>query len=118
MSAGPPTLRDRITYWQAQGYRVISETPTSAQLVRPRRFNPMEFIAMPLYALEYLGQRDRDVYLSVATDGTVKEEGSAVRRSRYRGWQDRQSTARRFAIVFGGFAVIIILVLVLQALPK
>lgn len=111
-----PALRDRIAHWIAQGYRVISETPTSAQLVRPRRFNAAEFIAMPLYLLEYLGQRDREVYLSVEPDGTVAETGSGTERSRYRAIQDRQSTTTRFAIVFGGFALLIIVVLIIQAL--
>lgn len=99
-------LRDRIAYWVGQGYRVTVETPTSAQLVRPRKFNPAEFIAMPIYVVEYLGQRDRTVYLSVADDGTIAETGSALEMSRYRRAQDAPAW-RRLLNVIVGFAVIV-----------
>ena len=76
-------MNDRIAYWVGKGYHVTSQTPTSAQLVRPKHFNPVEFIAMPLYALEYFGQKARTVYIATAADGTVSESGSGVEKSAY-----------------------------------
>jgi hypothetical protein len=107
-------LRERIVYWTSRGFRVTSETPTSAQLVRPRRFNPAEFIAMPIYLIEYLGQRDQTVYVSVGADGQVTETGSALDRSRYRRLQDRPA-GQRLAIVAAPFIAIVVLYLAVAA---
>jgi hypothetical protein len=112
-----PTLRERIAYWISQGYVVQSETPTSAQLIRKRHFNPAEFLAMPIYLLEFLGQRDKTLYLSVEPDGSVNEQTTALDRSAYRRIQDR-SAATRVVLVVGGFVVFIAIVLVLQALTR
>jgi hypothetical protein len=77
-----PALRERINYWNGMGYRVVAETSTSAQLIRPRRFNPLEFVLMPVYAVEYLTQRDRQVYVWVE-GGQVRESGNGTDVSRY-----------------------------------
>lgn len=95
------TLRDRIGFWTAQGYRVVSETATSAQLVRPRRFSPAEFVAMPIYLLEYLGQRDRNVYVAVDEAGNITETGSGLERSRYRRLQDQPAGVRLVTAITG-----------------
>ena len=67
-------LRHQVEHYVAQGYRVVSETPESAQLVRPKRFSLLWFLVWflflpPLFGgLIYLGyfasKRDRQVYLS------------------------------------------------------
>jgi hypothetical protein len=111
----PDELRDRITHWTALGYRVVSETPTSAQLVRPKRFNAAEFVAMPLYALEYLGQREQQVYLSMDTNGAIAETGSGTQVSRYRRAQEGMSGAARLMWVVIVFVVVIVLILAIQA---
>jgi hypothetical protein len=116
MTTSRPELLERVRFWTDQGYRVISQTSDSAQLVRPRRFNPIEFIAMPIYLVEYLRQQDRTVYITVDAAGHVTESGSALDRTAYRRAQDRYSGPVRLAIVVGGFALFVAIVLVIQAL--
>ena len=101
-------MRARITYWIAQGFRVTSETPTSAQLVRPKHFNPAEFLAMPIYLIEYLGQKDKTVYIAVGSDGVVTETGSALERNTSQRLQARP-LAQRLAIIVGFLVVFAVL---------
>lgn len=108
-------LQDRITGWTSKGYRVISQTPTSAQLVRPKHFNPAEFLAMPLYAIEYLGQREQQVYIAVDDAGVVTETGSGTQVSAYRRAQGLSGPMRLFWVI-AGFAIVIVLILAVQAL--
>lgn len=70
---------------------------------------------MPVYLFEYLGQRELQVYLSVAEDGSVVEQGNALERSAYRRSQER-SGAQRLVIVVGGFVAFVAVVLVIQAM--
>lgn len=105
---GTGALRDRIAQWVTKGYRVVSETPTSAQLVKPKKFNAAEFIAMPIYLIEYFGQKERTVYLSVADDGTVNETGSALEVSRYQRQKNAPMRVKLMwtAVVLGAFVVL------------
>lgn len=107
------SLRDRVEHWTRQGYRVVSETSSSAQLVKPKRFNPAEFLVMPIYLFEYLGQRELQVYLSLQSDGTVTETGSALERSAYRRGQER-STAWRLGVVLMWSVVIVVVLYALN----
>lgn len=110
-------LRDRVSYYIRDGYQVVVETPTSAQLTKRKHFNPLEFLAMPIYLLEYLGQRDLNVYLSLEPDGRVVERGNAVERSTYRRGQSL-SGPMRLAIVLVPVVVLIGLVLVISATTR
>lgn len=112
MNEPTETLDERIRHWVGQGFRVTTQTTTSAQLIRPKRFNPAEFIAMPLYLIEYVGQKEQTVYLSM-TNGQATETTTGMERSGYRKMQDR-SAAARFGTVIGGFVIFIVVVLILQ----
>lgn len=107
-------LQDRIRDWTSAGYRVISQTPTSAQLVRPKHFNPAEFIAMPIYLLEYLGQREKQVYIAVDQAGTVTETGSGTEVSRTGRFTQRPWYQRLFWVV-AMFVLVVVAILVIQA---
>ena len=66
-------LRFQIEHYVSRGYRVVSETPTSAQLVKPKTFSSgwmffwtffslgTLFWAYPIY---YLTKKDKQVYLT------------------------------------------------------
>jgi len=107
-------LRERIRYWVGEGYRVVSETDTAAQLVRPKRFNSAEFLAMPLYLIEYLGQKDSTVYVTVEPTGEIRENGSAFDKSRYRRAQDRPAWQRLLYVVIV-FIIVVGLILIIQS---
>ena len=73
-------LQEHIGWYVRQGYRVVSQTETSAQLVRPKQFSIMWFllgllavgVGAVLYIIYYMMKRDATVYLTVQPDGTVK----------------------------------------------
>lgn len=109
------TIQERIARRVTEGYRVISQTPTSAQLVRPRHFNPAEFLAMPLYLLEYLGQRDQQVFIAVDAGGAITETGSGTEISRYRQAQGLSAPMRLFWVI-AAFVIVIALILAIQAI--
>jgi hypothetical protein len=75
------------------GYRVVSQTDTTAQLVKPKRFNVIGCIAgcillgfiagiygivgvLAVYLVFYLGASDANVYLQTKDDGTVSRSTS------------------------------------------
>lgn len=74
-------LQARINGYLSQGYRVVSQTDTTAQLVRPKKFScliaAILFLLMilpfVLYLLYYMSKRDDIVYLSVDDFGNVSE---------------------------------------------
>jgi hypothetical protein len=71
-------LRAYIAARAREGYHVVSETPTSAQLIKPKRFNSAVFLAMPVYVIEYLGMRDKQIYVTVDAAGQISATGSGV----------------------------------------
>ena len=76
-------LAAEIRRFAGQGFRVVSQTETSAQLVRPKTFNlilallGLLFLVVGLfvYLLYYASKRDELLYLAVAEDGTVTRSG-------------------------------------------
>jgi hypothetical protein len=108
-------LQDRIHHWTGAGYRVISQTPTRAQLVRPKHFNPAEFFAMPIYLLEYLGRREQQVHIAVDETGVVTETGSGTEISRYRRAQGELNATMRLFWVMAVLVVVVVVILVIQA---
>ena len=70
---------------------------------------------MPIYLLEYLGQREQQIYLSVDHAGTVVETGSGVQQSAYRRAQAMSGPMRPFWVV-AVFAAFIAIVLALMAI--
>lgn len=75
-------LDQEITRYVRKGYRVLSQTDTSAQLVRPKRFNLLlavlllVLMVLPfiVYLLMYLAARDTTVYLSVDAQGRITRQ--------------------------------------------
>lgn len=77
-------LQEHIDWYVGQGYQVISQTETSAQLVKRKRFSVMWALLWTLvvlvgffvYLLYYLVKKDQGVYLSVKADGTIQARKS------------------------------------------
>ena len=68
-----PELEREIKKYVKSGYRVTSQTPMSAQLVRPKRFScllaSLSFllvgIGLIFYLFWYASQKDETIYLQV-----------------------------------------------------
>lgn len=72
-------LEKHIAWYVGQGYHVVSQTETSAQLVKPKRLSIVWALiwlivgmglGLILYLLYYVSKRDKQVYLTV-TEGRV-----------------------------------------------
>lgn len=79
---GPESpLQDHINWHVRQGYRVVSQTEASAQLVKPKSFSfvwaflwfLLAGIGLVVYLIYYAAKKDQQVYLYV-------ESGQVVRR--------------------------------------
>lgn len=75
-----PALQKEIQRYVKQGYQVISQTSTSAQLVKPKKFScliaSLSFllvgIGLIFYLFWYASQKDTILYLQVDESGRVK----------------------------------------------
>lgn len=79
-SAYRTTVLDReIDKYVRAGFRVVSRTPTTAQLVKPKEFSMFIallgflflFVGLVLYMLIYMAEKDQTVYLSVDEQGNI-----------------------------------------------
>lgn len=74
-------LQREITSYVRQGYRVVSQTDTTAQLVKPKNFSLLWAllwfflfgIGLVVYLVYYWSKRDLAVYLEVDEQGRVKK---------------------------------------------
>jgi hypothetical protein len=75
-------LQDRVNKYIRDGYRVVSQSPTTAQLVRPKKFSLFFFllwliVGLGFGALVYIGwymaKRDEQIYLVVDANARVSE---------------------------------------------
>lgn len=72
-------LQGVIAKFVRQGYRVVSQTDTTAQLVRPKRFSLLWAalwflffgIGLLVYLIYYMAKRDSQIYLGVDAYGKV-----------------------------------------------
>lgn len=72
-------LMREITFYVRRGYRVMSQTDTSAQLVKPREFSCLiatialllAFFPFVVYILYYMSQRDQVVFIEVDPYGHI-----------------------------------------------
>ena len=72
-------LSNEINKYAGIGYRVVSRTETSAQLVKPKEFNFLAAllwflllaVGVIIYILYYLSKKDDTVYLMVSKNGKV-----------------------------------------------
>ena len=83
-AARQAALQERIDYYLKRGYRVVSQTDTTAQLVRPKRFSFVWFLVsiltfvgwIPYLFYHLFLKRERQVYLHVDGVGIVQERSS------------------------------------------
>lgn len=68
-------LRDEINRYLGRGYRVLSETDSSAQLVKPKRASVLWIVLTGGLYLFYhiLFKKERSIYLRVEPDGSVRK---------------------------------------------
>lgn len=72
-------LDREIQSYVRKGYRVLSQTDTSAQLVKPKKFSLilavllLILMVLPfvIYLLMYVAAKDKTVYISIDSDGKV-----------------------------------------------
>lgn len=71
-------LDQEIGKYARQGYRVITRTPTTAQLVRPKKFSllwaliwTITVAGLIIYIIWYLAKRDSQIYLTVDANGRI-----------------------------------------------
>ncbi len=80
------TMQELIRHRVAQGYRVVSQTERTAQLVKPKSFNALVFVILLLlclfpavvYIAMYAAEKDRTFYLEVDDKGTLRQNGSVA----------------------------------------
>ncbi len=74
------TLQREVTGYIRRGYRVLSQTDTTAQLVKPKTFSFFwAFIwllalgvGLIVYIIYYMAKKDEQVYIEVDEEGRVK----------------------------------------------
>lgn len=74
-------LQKEINGYVRRGFRVMSQTDTSAQLVKPKKFSFLWAmlwflllgIGLLIYLIYYWSQKDQTVYLSVDERGRVSK---------------------------------------------
>jgi hypothetical protein len=74
-------LEQMIQKYVRLGYRVLSQTDTSAQLVKPKQFSCLVatilllLLILPLliYLFMYMAEKDRTVYVTVDEYGRVQQ---------------------------------------------
>lgn len=79
-------LDAEVARYARVGFRVAVRTPTTAQMVRPKRFSLgwallwllVVLIGFVIYLLYYLSKRDELVYLAVDERGLLRAEGDAL----------------------------------------
>lgn len=79
-------LQREISSYVSRGFRVVSQTQITAQLVKPKKFSCLVAIiclilaVLPfiLYLLYYLAKRDETVYLEVNPQGRIVSSGNSI----------------------------------------
>ncbi len=73
-------LRSEIDRYLKKGFRVVSETEMSAQLIKPKVFSFVWAlfwflflgVGVLVYIFYYMSKKDKTVYLRVSDDGQVQ----------------------------------------------
>jgi hypothetical protein len=75
-------LQNEMRRWLRFGYRVMSQTDTTAQMVRPHQFSFLlalilvfTLIGFVIYLLWYLTRRDESAFLEVTETGEILKDG-------------------------------------------
>lgn len=72
-------LEQEIQKYVRKGYRVMSQTDTSAQLVKPKKFSALLAVLLLIlmvlpfivYLLMYMASKDKTVYITVDAQGRI-----------------------------------------------
>lgn len=66
-------LQAEINRYVQKGFRVVSQTPRSAQLVKTKKFSCLFAILgiLIIYLIYYMAKRDKQVYLTVDEQGQI-----------------------------------------------
>ncbi len=124
----PVSLNPVIAYYVSKGYRVISQTETSAQLVKPKKFSLfwgvllflVFIVPFVIYLLSYLAKKDQSIYLQIvgntvvitnASGRTSTLEGTPSKRKLKRASRTRKELALGVAIWFVVFVMVLFLIL-------
>lgn len=75
-----PLLQKEIEKYIRQGYRVVSQTDTTAQLVKPKQFSCLYAtlwfllfgVGLIFYLFWYASQKDQTVYLQVVNEKVIR----------------------------------------------
>jgi hypothetical protein len=78
-SARAAILDKEVQKYIWRGYRVVSRTPTTAQLVKPKQFSIIlailgliiAVVGLVIYLIIYMAMRDSQVYLTVDENGRI-----------------------------------------------
>jgi len=73
-------LQQHINWYVGQGYRIIAQTETSAQLIKPKQFSLIWAllwfllfgIGLIVYIIYYAAKKDKAVYLTITAEGKVQ----------------------------------------------
>lgn len=73
-------LEQRLQGYAKEGWRIASQSDTTAQLMKPKQFNfvlaviflLLGGIPFVIYLFWYLAAKDKTLYLTVDLDGTVR----------------------------------------------
>lgn len=76
-----PLLQKEINRYIKQGYRVVSQTDTTAQLIRPKQFSCLYAslwfllfgVGLIFYLFWYASKKDDTIYLQIVGDKVVKK---------------------------------------------
>ena len=98
MATRRAALHNSIATYLAQGYRVVSQTDTTAQLVKPKQFSCLlaaigaalfwtgfGLLFLVGYVIYYLASKDQQIYIMVDEYGTVSGTGGTAAIPRYQG---------------------------------
>lgn len=114
-------LQNSIAGYLGQGYRVVSQTDTTAQLVKPKSFSCLLAVVLfllgvvPLiiYLLFYLASKDQQVYITVDEFGVVSGMGGTVAIPRYEGKTAPPISRETWGIILTGIGAVCLLIAVL-----
>ena len=81
-SPEPPILQEEINRLVHKGYRVVSQTERSAQLVKPKKFSfwwaliwfLVFGVGLVVYLIYYAGKKDQQVYLTIDAGGKLQRQ--------------------------------------------
>lgn len=119
-------LQNSIATYLAQGYRVVSQTDTTAQLVKPKQFSCLlaaigaalfwtgfGLLFLVGYVIYYLASKDQQIYIMVDEYGTVSGSGGTAAIPSYQGKTAPPISRETWGIILTGIGAVCLLIAVL-----